>query len=222
MSDGSDKEAAGSRLQKVVEAIAITPEAAHEFVDGYRRSFKDKTGSSPQSLADKARIAKRIIRRYAAYAGTSGALTALPGTIPGIGTALAIVGGGTADVAITLKIQIDMCMCLVDLYGEQLSAEDKKHLAFVLALGSSVEQLASTAGKKAAEEAAKRMVYQYLKGPALVTVKSLFKKIGIIFTQKAAGKAIPGGVGVLISGGANYGLTSFVGSVAISMLAKDS
>lgn len=222
MPDTTDGGNAGSRLQKVVEAIAISPEAAHEFVDGYRRSFKGRTGRNPQSLDDKARIAKKIIRRYAAYAGTSGALTALPGTIPGIGTALAVVGGGTADVAIALKIQIDMCMCLVDLYGEKLSAEDKKHLAFVLALGSSVEQLATTAGKKAAEEAAKRMVYQYLKGPALVTIKSLFKKVGIIFTQKAAGKAIPGGVGVLISGGANYGLTLFVGTVAISVLAKDS
>lgn len=63
--DGTD---AGSRLQKVVEVIAITPEAAHQFVNGYRQRFQEKTGRLPNSVADKSQIAKKIIRRYASIA----------------------------------------------------------------------------------------------------------------------------------------------------------
>lgn len=134
---------------------------------------------------------------------------------------MATLGGGAADVAATLKVQIDMCMCLVDLYQEDLSDEDKKHIAFVLALASSAEQFATTAGKKVAEEAAKRVVYQYLRGPALVTIKQLFRRIGVLFTQKAAAKWFPLGVGVVLSGTANYALTAFVGRIAVSLLQKD-
>jgi hypothetical protein len=55
---------------------------------------------------------------------------------------------------------------------------------------------------------------EYLKGPTLVVVKELFKKVGITFTRKALEKAIPFGVGVVIGSGANYGLVRYVGAQA--------
>ncbi|NED82543.1 hypothetical protein G3I76_20890, partial [Streptomyces sp. SID11233] len=67
--------------------------------------------------------------------------------IPGVGTAVAVLGGGITDIAAALKLQIDMCMCLVEVYETELSNEDKKHLAFLLALAGSVEQMASKSGK---------------------------------------------------------------------------
>ena len=42
----------------------------------------------------------------------------------------------------------------------------------------------------------------------------MFKKLGITFTRKALEKAIPFGIGVVISGGANYAITQFVGNQA--------
>jgi len=208
-------------LQRVVEAIAISPKAAHELVDGYRISFSRRTGHSPDSLADKAVVAKKIINRYANYAAASGVITSLPGTVPGVGTLVSMLGGGVADVAAALKIQIDMCMCLVDLYEVALGEEDRKHMAFILALGGATEQLVTTVGKPMAEAAARRIVFQYLRGSALLTIKELFKKIGITFTQKSAAKLFPFGIGSGLSGAANFSTTKFVGQVAVKILAKE-
>ena len=210
-----------SRLQKVVEAIAISPEDAAKLVEGYRRSFRKKFERDPETIADKRRIASKVIDRYSKFAAATGAAAALPGVIPGVGTAVAVIGGGAADIAASLKIQIDMCMCLVDVFAEELSSEDKKHLAFVLALSGSIEGLATNAGKVAVEKVAQKLVFQYIRGPALTTIKELFKKVGVTFLQKTAAKAIPAGVGVVFSGSANYVLTTVVGKIAVTVLAKD-
>ena len=109
----------------------------------------------------------------------------------------------------------------MEIYEAELSDEDKKHLAFVLALAGSLEQLVTNGGKAAVQKIAQKLVYQYLKGPVLVTTKELFKRVSITFTQKAAAKAAPIGVGVVLSGSANYILTTVVGRVAVAVLAKD-
>lgn len=210
----------GSRLQKAVEAIVITPEAATKLVDGYRATFEDKFKREPESLEDKRRIAAKIIGRYSKLSAAAGAVTAAPGVIPGIGTAVAVVSGGVADTAAALKLQVDMCMCLVEVFEADLSDEDKKHLAFVLALAGSAEQMAAKGGK-AVMKIAEKLVYQYLRGPALVTIKQLFKRVSITFTQKATAKAIPAGIGVAFSSSTNYVLTTVVGKVGVAVLAKD-
>ncbi|MGW9069012.1 hypothetical protein ACWGQT_06155 [Streptomyces yangpuensis] len=210
-----------SRLQKAVEMIAITPQAAAELVGGYRTNFEAKFKREPESQEDKRRIAAKIVGRYSKLSAVTGAVTAAPSVIPGVGTAVAVLGGGITDIAAALKLQIDMCMCLVEVYETELSDEDKKHLAFVLALAGSVEQMASKGGKAAVMKIAEKLVYQYLRGPALVTIKQLFKRVSITFTQKAMAKAIPAGVGVAFSSSTNYVLTTMVGKVAVAVLAKE-
>ncbi|MFD9131787.1 hypothetical protein ACFVZA_05030 [Streptomyces bottropensis] len=210
-----------SRLQKVVEGIAITPEAAATLVDGYRATFEAKFKREPESLEDKRRVANKIVGRYSKLSAAAGAVTAVPSVIPGVGTAVAVLGGGVTDIAAALKLQIDMCMCLVEVYETEMSAEDKKHLAFTIALAGSAEQMATKGGKAAVQKIAEKLVYQYLRGPALVTIKQLFKRASITFTQKAAAKAIPAGIGVAFSSSTNYVLTTVVGKVAVAVLAKD-
>lgn len=210
-----------SRLQKAVEAIAISPEDAAKLVEGYRRSFRQKFAREPKTTADKRRIASKVISRYSKFAAATGAAASLPGVIPGVGTAVAVIGGGAVDIAASLKIQIDMCMCLVDVFTEELSSEDKKHLAFVLALAGSIEGLATNTTKVAVEKVAEKLVFQYIRGPVLLTIKELFRKVGVTFLQKTAAKAIPAGVGVVFSGSTNYLLTTVVGKIAVTVLAKD-
>jgi hypothetical protein len=175
----------------------------------------------PVTLEDKKRIAARVISRYSKLSAASGAVTALPSVLPGVGTAVAVLGGGAADIAVGLKLQIDMCMCLVEIYEAELSGEDKKHLAFVLALAGSAEHMAANGGKAAVKKIAEKLVYQYLRGPVLVTIKQLFKRLSITFTQKAMAKAVPAGVGVAFSGSTNFVVTTVVGKVAVAVLAKD-
>jgi hypothetical protein len=210
-----------SPLQRAVESMTITPAAAAELVDGYRSSFRKKFEREPESAVDKRRIAATLIGRYSRLSAAAGAATALPGVIPGIGTAVAVIGGGVADAAVALKLQVDMCMCLVEIYETELGAEDKKHLAFTLALAGSLEQMLTGGGKAAVMKIAEKLVYQYLKGPTLVTIKQLFKRVTITFTQKGMAKAAPAGIGVVFGGSANYVLTTVVGKVAVAVLAKE-
>jgi len=210
-----------SRLQRVVETIAISSDDAAELVDGYRASFSRKHGRAPDLFEDKGRIAAKIVGRYSRLAAASGVATAMPGVVPGVGTAVAAVGGTFADLAASTKLQVDMCMCLVQVYRVELGNEEKKHLAFVLALAGSVEQIASNGGRAAFAKVAEKLVFKYLSGPTLVTVKQLFGKVAINFTQKAAAKAIPLGVGAAFSGSTNYVLTAVVGKIATAVLEKD-
>lgn len=81
-----------------------------------------------------------------------------------------------------------------------------------------MEQAASAGTTRIASKAGVKMLNEYLKGPALTTIKELFKLVGIHFTKTAAAKAIPFGIGVAIGATANYGLTRYVGSCAIDCL----
>ena len=77
-----------------------------------------------------------------------------------------------------------------------------------------IGEAGKTGAKATSTKAFIKMMQQYLKGPALQAVKEVFKKLGVTFTRKAAEKAIPFGVGVVISFTANKGLTWYVGSKA--------
>lgn len=207
---GPETEESSGKLQRVVEAVAISPKDAHDLVQKYRRRYH--LSSTP---TDKLKLAKLLVNRYARLSATSGVVTALPSVVPGIGTVAAALGGGLADLAASLKFQVDLCYCLVEVFDEELPDEDKGALGLLLALAGSVEQLATTAGRVAVEQAARRVVLMYLRGSLLQTVKMLFRKVGITFLQKTAAKVIPFGVGVGLSGVANYALTQVVGAIAM-------
>lgn len=209
----TEKEESSSSLMKMVEAIAISPQDARELVAQYKAQAVSASPSASQQKIEDA-VVDKIISRYSKLAATSGAATALPGIVPGIGTAVSAVGGGLADISVCMKLQIDMTMCLAVAINGKMSNEDAKHMSYIIALYGSLEQMGSTSATKLASQAGVRMVKQYLKGPTLQVIKELFKKIGITFTQKAAAKVIPFGIGVVVGGTANYALTKYVGKTA--------
>lgn len=98
-----EKEDNGSSLMKLVEAIAITPKDARELVSQYegqvRKAEPDASGERIQVL-----VTDKIIERYSKMAAATGGATSLAGVIPGIGTAVAMVGGGVADVSLCMKL----------------------------------------------------------------------------------------------------------------------
>lgn len=206
-------EDSGTTIMKLVESIAIAPQDAREMVRQYERQAREAHPSAIDETIRKL-VTDKIIHRYSKMAAASGGATSLAGVFPGIGTAISMVGGGIADVSLCMKLQIDMTMCLAIAINNELTNEDAKHMSFVVALAGSLEKMASEAAKKTTSKAAVRVVSEYLKGATLQTIKQLFKQIGIKFTQRAAIKAIPFGVGVVIGATANYYLTLYVGKVA--------
>lgn len=122
-----------SALMKVVQAIAISPEDARAVVQQYEdQLFSQQPSISAQQVQEL--VVKKIIDRYAKMAAATGGATALAGVVPGIGTAVAMVGGSAADVSACIKLQIDMTMCLAMAINKGLSNEDAKHLSFMIAL----------------------------------------------------------------------------------------
>ena len=98
-----EKEDNGSSLMKLVEAIAITPKDARELVSQYegqvRKAEPDASGERIQVL-----VTDKIIERYSKMAAATGGATSLAGVIPGIGPAVAMGGGGVADVSLCMKL----------------------------------------------------------------------------------------------------------------------
>ena len=81
------------------------------------------------------------------------------------------------------------------------------------ALGGKATKIASAAGVK--------ILRQQLKGSSLRITTQAFKRVGIVFTRKSVEKAIPFGVGAVIGGGVNAGLTTYVGHQARKWLELD-
>ncbi|KGS15244.1 hypothetical protein OA77_06840, partial [Pseudomonas coronafaciens] len=162
----TQKDESSSSLMKMVEAISISPQDARDLVAQYENQARS---SSPSATDEKIQgaVVDKIISRYSKLAATSGAVTALPGVIPGIGTAVSAVGGGLADISVCMKLQIDMTMCLAVAINGKMSNEDAKHMSYIIALYGSLEQMGSAGATKIASKAGVRMVRQYLKGPTL-------------------------------------------------------
>jgi len=213
MSEIIDSEDSGSRLMKAVQAIAIAPKDAKAIVDDYTEQARSK-GKNATDDQIKLKVADKIISRYAKLAATSGGATALSGVIPGIGTAAAVLGGGSIDMALSIKFQVDMTMCLAFNFKNGLSDEDAVHMSYIIAISGALEKAGSAGATKIASKAGVNMVNNYLKGAALTTIKQLFKAIGINFARSSFTKAIPFGVGVVIGSAAGYGVTKFVGNQA--------
>ena len=216
-SDSADDR--GSRLLQVVESIAISPADAQQFADrcltndGDGEDENGKAGHEP-SPRDRRRAADRIIRRYSRLAASVGGATALAGVVPGVGTAVAALGGGLADTAACMKLQVDMCMCLAAVFSYDITLEDNRHLVYLIAAFGALQRAGLNGAASLGSKAGVNLLRQYLKGAALQAVKQAFRRVGVTLTRKALEKTIPFGVGVVIGGTANYWLTRFVGAQA--------
>ncbi len=200
-------------LLHVVQAIAMSPADVKKLVRRLREQSERKSRARSEPELEE-RVADHIVSRYARWASTSGGLTALTGVVPGLGTALAAVGGAATDVAVCMKLQVDMCMCLAETFGHDVLTPDAQHLAFLIAAGGALEKVGVEGGTRVGSKAGVVMLRQYLKGATLVAVRELFKKIGITFTRKALERALPFGIGVVLGATSNYALTKYIGAQA--------
>ena len=102
-----DPEESGSRLFRAIEAIAISPIDAKAIVEVYLRQSMERYPDS-EPWDHQLRAADKIIGRYSRLAAMVGIASGLPGVIPGLGTAVALLGGATVDSLVCMKLQVDM------------------------------------------------------------------------------------------------------------------
>lgn len=208
-------------LLKAIEIILANPidiqKESNELINKIRKSHPTKTELEIQTIASN-----KIISNYSYYAAFTGGATALTGIIPGIGTAISIFGGATADSALSMKYQIEMTMALATIYGHNILIEEEKRICLIVAGLGAMGEAAKEGGKTIGSKAFINLTKQYLAGSTLQAVKEIFKKVGLIFTQKALVKVIPFGIGVIIGFSANKGLTWYVGTKARDFFAIES
>lgn len=137
-----------------------------------------------------------IIARKAALCAGSGALTALPGTVPGIGTLLALQGGTAFDIVAMLYFMSEMVTEMALVYDRDLRRQGSAReivWVFMFSIGS------DAVGKNASKLAVSQMGRQ-----AFVKVaQDLLIAMGIRVSQRSVLKAIPF-IGAIISGLVNY------------------
>lgn len=201
------------KILQAIELVLAKPENIKK--ETVNLLSKIEKANPNKSEADIRKIAtKKIISNYSYYSAFSGGATALTGIIPGIGTAVAIGGGASADAVASMKFQIEMTMALATVYDHDILLEEEKRLCYIIAGLGAISEAAKGGGKSVGSKAFVSLVRENLKGATLVAVKEIFKKIGITFTRKALEKAIPFGIGVVIGFSANKGLTWYVGTKA--------
>lgn len=200
-------------LLKAIDLMLANPKDIHRESQALLAKFAE--AHSGKSQDDVRHLtAKKIISNYSYYSAFAGGATALAGVVPGIGTAVATFGGATADAALSMKYQIEMTMAIASVYGHNILLEEQKRICMVVAGLGAINETVKEGGKALGAKAFVKMTEQYLKGSTLAAVKEIFKKVGVTFTRKAAEKAIPFGVGVVISFSANKGLTWYIGGKA--------
>jgi hypothetical protein len=198
-------------LLKAIELITAKPEKIKKETDTllrkYRKRYKeDRTDDDIKEL-----VAHKVIQNYSYMAAFSGGATALAGVIPGLGTVISVAGGATGDIALCMKFQIEMVMAIANIYDHDILVEEEKRVCFFIAGLGAINQAGQQGTKEVGSKAFTKMAQQFLKGPTLVAVKEIFKKVGISFTRKSLEKAIPFGVGVVVGFSVNKTLTWYVG-----------
>lgn len=214
MTDGPDRQDDKPVLLRAIELILADPAEIKKEAEAlhaqYRKRYQDER--TEDDIAEM--VADKIISNYSYYAAFVGGATALTGVVPGLGTVIASFGGAAADAALCMKYQIEMTMAIAAVYGHDITRDEEQRLCFIIAGLGTINQAAKAGAKNVGAKAFVNMARQYLKGATLQAVKAIFKKVGITFTRKAAEKALPFGVGVVIGFSANKGLTWYVGSKA--------
>lgn len=207
-------------LLKAIEIILASPADIKRKVQRAKQRHRLPFGFPESESQARDRIADRLIAGYSTKAGISGGATALIGIVPGIGTVAELFGGATADMALCLKYQVEMCMALACLYGHDIESESDRKKYFIIAgLGT----LNTETFRQGSEQAAKlfaNLAHRYLREATFDTLRTLFRKVSINLSRKALQKAIPFGIGAVVGFSSNKTLTWVVGRRAKTYFAS--
>lgn len=192
-----------SFLFKLVKLLAPNSSDVREFVAEIKRANPDL---SVAELADV--ICDKRIRAYTAQ----GAALALPGAIPGLGTAAQITtefGAASLDVRMMLKHQTYIAFALGELYGIKGRRQLIEDTLVCIGLWSKALTLTKAGAVRIGTKVVESSFRKKMPGEML---KAINKRVGTTVLTKygtkrggiALGKLIPFGVGVVVGGGFNY------------------
>jgi hypothetical protein len=161
-------------------------------------------------------VARIIVYQRSKLSAIAGAVSALPGAFPGVGTATEI-GASLADTALLVYAEVALVMAVAAAYDHDLAAHDDRaaDVRVVLALDAGVARF----GKHGAElpdgtrlDPRDQVLYEGLnRGLGELVVKRTAR----VRARTLLGREIPFGVGVAIGAGANFRAMRSAGRTAL-------
>ena len=190
-------------LLKVVNLVSPSYSSLKDEVKELKLSYPHKT---KHQLAQV--FANRLRTKYTSV----GVVTALPSTIPGLGTAWQVGVEATtmsADLVLMLRWMAATCYGIGLIYEKNIESEFSQEFISILGLWCGAIEVV----KKGTEKiAAKVAVVQFNKNVSGKVLSKINQRVGTTIVTKygtkrggiALGKLIPFGVGALIGGSFNY------------------
>ena len=190
-------------VHDLIRKLAPEPKDVAKWI---REVRKENTELTNDELADF--VGDKIVWTYTAQ----GAALALPGAIPGLGTAVQItaeVGLMTADVALMIRNQAYLIFALGHIYGFSSRVTLIQDALVVIGLWSNALSLAKSGLVYVGAKVASANFAKHFPGKVLQAINrkvstTILTKYGTKRGGIALGKLIPFGIGSLVAGGFNY------------------
>ncbi len=143
----------------------------------------------------------------------------MPGLLPGVGSALVLVGGALVDIAFTLKYEVEMVLCLTYLYGHDIRDERERWLAYVMAGVRVHEAQAGHNYWMDLAEAELDALPRYAPRQLFKLAGSIFGRLALRSATKELAKAVPL-VGIVVGASTNKFMTNSVGWWCVDALER--
>lgn len=190
-------------LATIIQSVAPSHEYVAQEIDELKY-LNSKLTKDQLAL----RWGKRIRNNYTSV----GVATALPSSIPGIGTVAQIAieaGTITGDLALMLRWMGKLCMGISIIYGNNPEKSINQDLINILGIWCGVIDAAKNATTRVGTKVAVAQFNKRISGKTLAKVN---QRVGTTVVTKygtkrggiALGKLVPFGVGAVIAGGFNY------------------
>lgn len=152
-------------------------------------------------------LSRIILKKKARWCAAAGAVTALPGVVPVLGTLVAVVGGTALDMTAMGFLLSELILEVAAVHGRNLSLPGSSREA--------VWVLVSSVGAGMASRGITKVTVAQLSGRAFVRlVEQALLTLGIRATQRTILRVIPF-IGTVIAGSINYYTCLKVGEYVI-------
>jgi len=207
-------------LVKIIEAVSCPIETVKKDVADF---------SKANSKLNRDELAKKWCKHAVTKYRRFGEVSALPGSIPGLGTAaqIAIEGGMiTGDTALLIRWSYHMCAGVALIYDRDMDTKNFADFLIILAKWCGVVKTAQPVVNKAFTKVAVAKFNKHISGKMLTKLNqklstTIFTKYGTKRGVLPLGKMVPFGVGVVVAGAFNHFTMKAISKSALEYFASD-
>lgn len=164
-------------------------------------------------------VADLLIATFSNRSAMSGGAAALPAVVPGLGSLVTLLGGTLADLALMLKFEVELALCLTSLYGYDIHQPRERQLAFLLASVNTYEERSQKNVVVDLAIAEGTAFWNYTPRQASKGLVTVMAKIALVGLSRGFLRVLPV-VGIAVGAGMNKALTHRVGRRCQQELAR--